>query len=227
MKFLKSRKIDLFILLILSAVVTGIIFFILKSSPVLAAVHCECTDYVYTVKNLTGNYPNAYEWNDGFLANNNYSENSTPEVGDIVVFETSFPGAPAGHVAIFESINSSGKITVRGANQLDADEEEAGCNNVNSVTFGTSINGRSDVSFWRPTSSGGGGSCNPPSSGTWNVTSSCDITSNTTAPGDVAVSNGATLHVKNGATLNIDFVNHKLTVTGDSKVLIDANSKME
>jgi hypothetical protein len=69
--------------------------------------------------------------------------------------------------------------------------------------------------------------CNPPSSGTWNITSNCDITSNKTAPGDVIVSNGATLHVKNGAFLNIDLVNHKLLVNADSKAIIDADSKIE
>lgn len=125
--------------------------------PVSAATSCQCTTYVYNRFGLAGGYPDAKDWNNGYLQNNGYFS-TNPKVGTIVVMEPTFPGADTtyGHVGVLESIDSYGRITLRGANQTvgTALTTEHSCNNVRSTAFGTSVNGRSDISFWDATDSG-------------------------------------------------------------------------
>jgi surface antigen len=211
---LKIKKIHA-LLVSLFVTISTLSYGVIESNLVEAASSCQCTEYVNAVKSLGGGYPDAKDWNDGYLAGKNYVETSDPQAGDIVVMETGYSGAndTYGHVAVLVSIDANGYITARGANQGGSDTE-GDCNNVNTIGFVEKAHPNDNVSFWR-------------SSSTWNVTSNTDVTSNKTVTGDVIVSNGATLHVKNGATLNIDLVNHKLLVSADSKVLIDADSKIE
>lgn len=63
-------------------------------------------------------------------------------------------------------------------------------------------------------------SCSPPPNGTWTIVTSCMITKNETANGNVIVQNGAVLTIPNGFTLDIDFVNFNLTVLSGGGVSI-------
>jgi surface antigen len=120
-------------------------------APANAQRFCQCTDYVANRFGLTRNYPHAGDWDNGYLQNNRFRRVGV-QPGAIVVMERSFPGANTafGHVGVVESIDSRGRITVRGANQSVGSPlaNEAGCSNVRSTGFGTSINGRGDISFW-------------------------------------------------------------------------------
>lgn len=120
------------------------------SSSSEAAPSCQCTQYAANRFGLSG-FPHAGDWNDGFLQRNRLRQVG-PTVGSIVVMERSFPGSNTsfGHVGIVESIDRSGRITVRGANQYVGSRlvTEANCSNVRSTQFGTSVNGRRDISFW-------------------------------------------------------------------------------
>ncbi len=118
--------------------------------PAQAASRCECVQYVRNRFGLPSPSGNANQWNDGYLQRNRFRQVG-PTRGSIVVFEKTFPGADSrnGHVAVLEDFDpKTGKITVRGANQ-GGNSIENNCSNVNSIRFGTSINGRSDVSFWQ------------------------------------------------------------------------------
>ena len=116
-----------------------------------AAPSCQCTTYVANRNGLARNFPNAGDWNDGYLQRNGLRQVAA-RPGAVVVMERSFPGSNTafGHVGIVESIDSRGRITVRGANQSGGSRPvvEANCSNVRSTPFGTSINGRRDISFW-------------------------------------------------------------------------------
>lgn len=115
-----------------------------------AAPSCECTQYVAN-RNGLSKFPHAGDWNDGYLQRNGF-KSVAARPGAIVVMERSFPGANTkfGHVGIVESVAKDGKITVRGSNQSMGSRivTESNCSNVRSTGFGTSINGRRDISFW-------------------------------------------------------------------------------
>jgi surface antigen len=119
-------------------------------SPSEAQTSCQCTQYVANRFGLRG-FPHAGDWNNGFLQRNGFRQ-VAPTVGSVVVMERNFPGANTsfGHVGVVQSIDSRGRITVRGSNQYIGSPltREAGCTNVRSTQFGTSVNGRRDVSFW-------------------------------------------------------------------------------
>jgi hypothetical protein len=114
---------------------------------------CSCTVYVYNKFNLSNDYPNAYLWNDGYLARNGYIQ-TTAKPGVIVVFEKEFPDVDhvKGHVGILKSITSAGKITLTSANNfIDShypNYTDVGCSNVNDVPYVTLVTGRTDVSYW-------------------------------------------------------------------------------
>jgi hypothetical protein len=123
---------------------------VLLSSQAQAQVSCQCTNYVANRLSLSSNFPNAYQWNDGYLQNQGFQQ-TTVQPGAIVVMEPMFPGADStnGHVGVVEEVLADGRIKVRGANQYGSSQfTESGCSNVSIVQFGTSVNGRSDISFW-------------------------------------------------------------------------------
>lgn len=62
--------------------------------------------------------------------------------------------------------------------------------------------------------------CGPPGSGNWIISSSCWLSGNRTADGNVVVQNGAVLTIFPNSLLNIDFVNHTLRVINGSRVRI-------
>jgi len=135
---------------VLALTLTGVGMATSMPSPSEAAPFCQCTQYAANRFGLRG-FPHAGDWNDGFLQRNGLRQVAA-RPGTIVVMERSFPGSNTrfGHVGIVESINSRGQITVRGSNQYVGTRlvTEAGCSNVRSTVFGTSINGRRDISFW-------------------------------------------------------------------------------
>jgi len=116
--------------------------------------YCQCTEYAANRFGLTRDFPNAKDWNDGYLQKNGFRQIGLKK-GAIVVMEKSFPGADTtyGHVGVVENIRYVGVntyIDVRGANQYVGSSyvTESGCNNVRVTSFAAAVNGRSDVSFW-------------------------------------------------------------------------------
>jgi len=114
---------------------------------------CQCTEYVANRFGLTRDFPNAKDWNDGYLQKNRFRQVGVQK-GAIVVMEKEFRGSDPtfGHVGVVENVRySSGKtyIDVRGANQYVGTSyvTENGCNNVRVTGFGTPVNGN-PVSFW-------------------------------------------------------------------------------
>jgi surface antigen len=135
--------------IVLGALAAGSVATSLPSSSE-AQITCQCTQYVANRFGLRG-FPHAGDWDNGFLQRNRFRQVG-PTVGSVVVMERSFPGSNTsfGHVGVVESIDRSGRIRVRGANQYMGTPlvREFGCNNVRSTPFGTSVNGRRDISFW-------------------------------------------------------------------------------
>jgi len=68
--------------------------------------------------------------------------------------------------------------------------------------------------------------CSPPVSGDWTITSSCTLSSNAVAPGNVIVQNNSVLTIPSGLTLDIDFVNNFLRIEFPSGVLIKAGGSL-
>jgi hypothetical protein len=124
------------------------------NSPANASSNCQCTAYVSA---RFGNFPypaHAADWGSSVLPRAGFSKISGPQAGAIVVMGRSFPGSDRnyGHVGIVEQVLNERNgvfIRVRGANQAGGSNfSEAGCKNVNVIRFGTSVSGRSDISFW-------------------------------------------------------------------------------
>ncbi len=63
--------------------------------------------------------------------------------------------------------------------------------------------------------------CAPPSSGNWNVTESCILGGNSTAPGNVTVGNDSLITIPSGMRFGIDFSRFHLLVRSGSGVLIE------
>jgi surface antigen len=128
-----------------TAVVTGSL---IKTQPANAAGWC--TNYVANRFGI-GGFPNAKDWNNGYLQRKGFRQVGA-QPGALVVLENTFPGSDRtyGHVGILEKVLPDGRIELRGANQSVPSKQfaEAGCTNVSVTGFRTSINGRSDVSFW-------------------------------------------------------------------------------
>ncbi|NJS42073.1 M23 family metallopeptidase [Candidatus Gracilibacteria bacterium] len=68
--------------------------------------------------------------------------------------------------------------------------------------------------------------CNPPISGDWNITSSCDFVGAATAPANVIVNNNSTLRIKNGASLNINMTSNKIVAKPGSRLIIESGGKV-
>jgi len=68
--------------------------------------------------------------------------------------------------------------------------------------------------------------CSPPVSGDWTITSSCTLSSNAVAPGNVIVQNNSVLTIPSGLTLDIDFVNNFLKIEFGSGVRIKAGGSL-
>ena len=146
MKILKSRA--SFKAIAGITIIVGTLTTSFSVAPVFAQRACQCTDYVANRFGLSG-YPNAGDWNDGYLQRNGFVS-VQPQPGAIAVMERTFPGSNPtyGHVGVVESI-SNGKVSLRGANQYVGSSliNEAGCSNVRITSFGANVNGN-PISFW-------------------------------------------------------------------------------
>ena len=116
-----------------------------------ATPSCQCTTYVANKFGLQRNFPNAADWNDGYLQRNGFVR-VNPQAGAIAVMERNFPGSNTtfGHVGVVETLNN-GRMGLRGANQWSGSNifTENNCNNVRVTNFGTNVNGDSRISFWK------------------------------------------------------------------------------
>jgi CHAP domain len=137
--------------IILSSIAAIVTLPTIITTPAQAAIYCQCTTYVANKFNLPGNYPDAKDWNDGYLQRNGFVQVG-PEVGAVAVMEQTFSGADPtyGHVGIVETLNN-GFMTMRGANQSVGTNyvTENNCNNVRLTAFGANVNGNSRISFWK------------------------------------------------------------------------------
>lgn len=68
--------------------------------------------------------------------------------------------------------------------------------------------------------------CTPPPSGDWILSGSCVFTEVSAAPADVEVTGGSVLTIAPGAQLDIDFINHHLSVETGSGVLVKQGGKV-
>ena len=68
--------------------------------------------------------------------------------------------------------------------------------------------------------------CSLPTSGNWDIISSCTLQTDFHALGDVTVHSGKVLTISSGKTLNIDFAQHHLLVQSGGGVLIKAGGKI-
>jgi hypothetical protein len=77
------------------------------------------------------------------------------------------------------------------------------------------------------TGNSGGGGCSPPSSGLWDITSTCTLSTTSTAPGSITVESTGALIIQNGVILHIDLsLNHILIKHGGGKVIIMVGAKI-
>ncbi|KXK26706.1 MAG: Peptidase family M23 [candidate division WS6 bacterium OLB20] len=71
-----------------------------------------------------------------------------------------------------------------------------------------------------------GGSCVPPSSGDWVISSDCTLTGNFTIHGDIHIQNSSSLIVTENSNINFDFINNKITILSGSQLYITNGSKI-
>jgi hypothetical protein len=65
-----------------------------------------------------------------------------------------------------------------------------------------------------------------PQVGTWVIVTTCKITGNVNALGNVDVQNGALVIIENGGTLNIDFATKYLKIHAGSGILVKSGGKI-
>ncbi len=145
---LSKRVAPWFVLVAVFLITAAMLPVALQASSV--ANFCQCTQYVYAKKWLSGSYGHAYTWDDanGVLRRNGYYQVSSPVAGDVVVYDSS-RFSPYGHVGIVESTPPAGAtyLKVRGANQTSTGWfSDANCTNVNVITFNKRTYGET---YWR------------------------------------------------------------------------------
>ena len=74
---------------------------------------------------------------------------------------------------------------------------------------------------------GGPGSCQPPASGDWVITTDCSIVGTVTVPANVIVDNNSTLTVEPSGVLDINFLQRHLLVRDGSRTIIRAGGKID
>ena len=117
---------------------------------------CQCTEYVASRFGLSG-YPNAGDWDNGYLAGKGFRQINYPQNGAIVVLNPNTAGAfGLGHIGIVEqytTTTNSLKLNIRGTNQPGANvANEFGCNNVTIWSNNTNVANNSGVTYWIRTS---------------------------------------------------------------------------
>lgn len=71
-----------------------------------------------------------------------------------------------------------------------------------------------------------GGSCTPPSSGTWTITQDCILSSSRSFSGDLIINAGKSLTLSNNVTLDMDLKNYKIVINHDSKLVIQNGARI-
>ncbi|WP_293350193.1 MULTISPECIES: CHAP domain-containing protein [unclassified Microcoleus] len=149
--FTSSSKISLALFTAFAAASTVVTASLSNIKPAVAADRCECPIYVNRRFQLQQPYVWSAKDYGSVLARNGFTQVG-PQPGAVVVMQPSFPGADRtvhGHIGVVERVNGDGTIAVRGTNQgSNGLFGEFNCGNVNVTNFGTSVNGRRDVSFW-------------------------------------------------------------------------------
>ena len=148
--FTSSSKISLALLTAFAAASTVVTASFSNIKPAAASSFCQCVHYANNRFQLRPPYVWSAKDYGSVLQRNGFRQVG-PQPGAVVVMQSSFPGADRthGHIGVVERVNGNGTIAVRGTNQGNRGLfGEFNCNNVNVTQFGTSINGRRDVSFW-------------------------------------------------------------------------------
>jgi surface antigen len=148
--FTSSSKISLALLTAFAAASTVVTASFSNIKPAAAAQFCQCVHYANNRFQLRPPYVWSAKDYGSVLQRNGFRQVG-PQPGAVVVMQSSFPGADRthGHIGVVERVNGNGTIAVRGSNQGNRGLfGEFNCNNVNVTQFGTSVNGRRDVSFW-------------------------------------------------------------------------------
>ena len=130
---------------------------LVAGSPVLAARNCQCVGYTANRSGI--NMPANAKDLGPILTRAGFTEFSMPQVNDIVIMGTNFPGSDTtfGHIGYVQGISvRSGKtyITVRSANQLNQNDSRArftqhNCANVTDIAFGAAVDNNSNIAFYR------------------------------------------------------------------------------
>lgn len=161
-----------------------------------------------------GHFGNAHNWNDNAIFIGFYVV-AQPVVGSVVVWEGNKGGAgPVGHVAYVEVVNSDNTYNLSEYNWNGGD------GNYNYRSNQPLVDNPKFIIFSDELP------CIPPASGTWNITSSCVLSGQVSAPGDVIIDNNSEVTIGENAGLNIDFINHKILIKSGSKVVIDSTAKL-
>jgi surface antigen len=128
------------------------LFFSLTPSVSIAQSTCQCTDYVASRFGLT-RYPDARDWDNGYLREKGFRQINSPENGAIVVLNPNVAGAfELGHVGVVEQYTTTGnslKLNIRGTNQPGVRvSNEYGCNNVTIWSNNTNVINNPGVTYW-------------------------------------------------------------------------------
>ncbi|MEW6495131.1 MAG: CHAP domain-containing protein [Cyanobacteriota bacterium] len=151
-----TKKNPLFVALIttLLVVILPVILALAPSASVAqSAKWCQCTNYVANRFGLRG-YPNAGDWDNGYLARNGFHQINSPQNGAIVVLNPGVAGADRtyGHVGVVDQYTTAGnslKINIGGTNQPGAKvANEYGCNNVTIWSNATNVINQLGVTYW-------------------------------------------------------------------------------
>lgn len=71
-----------------------------------------------------------------------------------------------------------------------------------------------------------GGTCAPPASGDWIITTDCQITGTASPPANVLIQNGAILTLEPNSTLKVNLSTHHINVQNGSGLLIKTGAKI-
>ncbi|MEG4286072.1 CHAP domain-containing protein [Microcoleus sp. A006_D1] len=151
--FTSSSKISLVLFTALAAASTVVTATFSNIKPAVAAQFCQCPIYVNNRFQLRPPYVWSAKDYGQVLQRQGFRQVG-PQPGAVVIMQPSFPGADGthGHIGVVQNVNGNGTIGVRGTNQNARFgyglPGEFNCNNVSVVNFGTSVNGRRDISFW-------------------------------------------------------------------------------
>jgi hypothetical protein len=130
-----------------------VLTFLSTPAPAKAAGWCECVGYVknyFGITEPTGNAPAMGTW---FLAHG-FVRITNPEPGAVAVMQAGFPGTPAGHVGIINSVTYGGDyvtLNLKGARQSTGSTEftEFDCTNVRNTSWPKFLKSRTGIAYYK------------------------------------------------------------------------------